>query len=327
MSTADANPSCLVVGAGISGLLAANILVKHGIRTTILEKSRGVGGRMATRRMGGTRVDHGAQYFTVRDRIFDGWVESWENLGLVKEWFRRFPEESSELGHSRFCGRGAMTDVPKHLAADLNVELQARVSRLQFKDSHWYVHTEDGRQFDARFLLLTAPAPQSLQLVKDSNIVLRRQKLEALESIRYEPCLTLLAVLDGPSGLAEPGARKIHESPLSWIADNQLKGVSADVPAVTIHSDHAFAREHFDRPREEAAEILLEAARPLLQANVVEHQCHGWRYALPRSPFESGYFLSRRHALMMAGDAFGGGRVEGAALSGIEAAAHLVDFF
>ena len=323
----DPERSCLIVGAGISGLLAANILKKHDIQTTILEKSRGVGGRMATRRIGGSRADHGAQYFTVRHNIFGGWVESWENQGLVKEWFRRFPEESSEVGHTRFCGREGMTDVPKYLAEGLDIRLETKVSKIQYKDSHWYAHSEGGEVFDAKFLLLTAPAPQSLLLLKESNIVLRRQKLDALQAIRYEPTLTVMAVLDGPSGISEPGAHKIHEEPLSWIADNQRKGVSGDVPILTIHSTHNFAREHYDEDREVTGRQLLEAARPHFESEVVEFQCHGWKYALPYSPFESHYFLSRRHALMMAGDAFGGGRVESAALSGIEAAAHLVDFF
>jgi hypothetical protein len=60
---------------------------------------------MATRRIHGDPVDHGAQYFTVKDRIFNGWVEAWENEGILKEWFSRLEEESSQLGHTRYCCR------------------------------------------------------------------------------------------------------------------------------------------------------------------------------------------------------------------------------
>ena len=48
--------SCIVVGAGISGLLAAHELRNAGWHVTVLDKGRGVGGRMATRRLGGAAV-------------------------------------------------------------------------------------------------------------------------------------------------------------------------------------------------------------------------------------------------------------------------------
>lgn len=322
---AETKKSCIIVGAGISGLLAANILQKQGVKVTVVDKSRGVGGRMATRRMEGGRLDHGAQYFTVRDRIFGGWVEAWENAGYIKEWFRRLEDESSETGHARYCGRTGMTDVPKALARELDVRTQSRVAKIQFKNSHWYVTLENGDKLDGNFLILTAPAPQSLELVKDSNIVLRRSKLDALEAIQYEKTISVMAVLKGPSGLPGKGCFKIKEPPLTWIADNQMKGIS-EVPGVTAHSTHDYASAHWDDEKEVILEPLVEAIKPHLQSEIAEVTFHKWRYALPISPFEQPFFFSRRHSLMLAGDAFGGPRVEGAALSGIEAAAHLIDF-
>jgi predicted NAD/FAD-dependent oxidoreductase len=60
-----------VIGAGISGLTCAQNLTDHDVPVTVFEKSRGVGGRMATRRSEhGAAFDHGAQYFTVRDERF-----------------------------------------------------------------------------------------------------------------------------------------------------------------------------------------------------------------------------------------------------------------
>ncbi len=282
---------------------------------------------MATRRIEGEHVDHGAQYFTVKDNIFAGWVEAWENEGIIKEWFSRLAEESSELGHPRFCCRRGMTQLAKHLAEGVDVELEQKVTKIHYKGGHWFVHTESGNAFDADYLLLTSPAPQAVDLIKSSNIILRKQKLEALEAIEYDPCLTVLAVLDGPSGLRNQGGIKIHEAPLSWLGDNRMKGISGKSHIVTIHSDHAFAKAHFDDDAEAVTAVMVEAARKYLKSNIVKTVYHRWRYALPKSPFESAHFFSRRHSLVVAGDAFGGGRVESAALSGIEAAAHLVDLF
>ena len=49
----------LVVGAGISGCVCPYQLSKAGHDVVVIEKGRGVGGRMAARRVGGARIDHG----------------------------------------------------------------------------------------------------------------------------------------------------------------------------------------------------------------------------------------------------------------------------
>ena len=75
-----------VIGAGLAGLTAAGVLAKHGHQVVILEKARGPGGRMSTRRDGNVRFDHGAQYFTARHPRFIAQVEAWQEIGLVQRW-------------------------------------------------------------------------------------------------------------------------------------------------------------------------------------------------------------------------------------------------
>jgi renalase len=59
-----------IIGAGMAGITAARTLMQAGHRVTVLEKSRGAGGRMSTRHTEFGSFDHGAQYFTVRDARF-----------------------------------------------------------------------------------------------------------------------------------------------------------------------------------------------------------------------------------------------------------------
>jgi len=86
---ASDNVETLIIGAGISGLMAGKILSQAGIDNLTLEKSSGVGGRMATRRFKGGVFDHGAQFFTVREREFQKWVTGWQKGDVVREWFGR----------------------------------------------------------------------------------------------------------------------------------------------------------------------------------------------------------------------------------------------
>ena len=62
--------SVAVIGAGMAGIGAARLLVEEGCRVVVFDKSRGLGGRCATKRWEGHSVDHGAQYFTMRDADF-----------------------------------------------------------------------------------------------------------------------------------------------------------------------------------------------------------------------------------------------------------------
>ena len=85
----------VVIGAGIAGLMAAARLADHGRSVLVLDKSRGVGGRMATRRIGGAVCDHGAQFFTQRTRGFHSFLEDAVRDDAVVEWCRGFSRDGS----------------------------------------------------------------------------------------------------------------------------------------------------------------------------------------------------------------------------------------
>jgi hypothetical protein len=129
-----------------------------------------------------------------------------------------------------------------------------------------------------------------------------------------------MAVLAGPSRLAPPGGLALDDGPIAWIADNQLKGISAE-PAVTIHATHAFSVEHWERDRQDSGRCLLDAARGWLGSAVRTFQVHGWLYSKPLQVEERACaVVSQVPPLVLAGDAFAGPKVEGAALSGWAAA-------
>ena len=138
----DSPRKVAIVGAGISGLFAARTLVDHGLDVTVFEKSRGIGGRMSTRRTEGFgQFDHGAQYFTSDDRRFSRYLHAWRQQGLVAQWpdpdsgqkivvIKNGAIESESNNRERFVAVPAMNSIGKHLAADLNTFLQTRVASI-----------------------------------------------------------------------------------------------------------------------------------------------------------------------------------------------------
>jgi predicted NAD/FAD-dependent oxidoreductase len=78
-------PTVLIIGAGMTGLTAARRLSDHGVESVLLDKGRAVGGRMATRRIGEARFDHGAQHFGLIDQDFRRTAVHWMSIGLIRE--------------------------------------------------------------------------------------------------------------------------------------------------------------------------------------------------------------------------------------------------
>ncbi len=329
-TTMDAQPTCTVIGAGIAGLLAADTLARHGCKATILEKARGVGGRMATRRAGEHSFDFGAQFLAARTPHFQSLLTSWQASGLLAEWHpdvSRIPREKRHPGPF-YRGVPAMTAVPKSLASGLTVELRKQVTAVRISQDAWSIETSRGDVYMSQALLITSPVPQTLAMLEAGNVPIPPEILTQLLSIKYVPCFALMLVLDGPAGLPDPGAMALDGDPLAWITDNHTKGVDALPGSVTVYAGEVFSNRMFDEPAEHVTEVLLGAVRTLLTSSVVSTQLHRWRYSQPIRTLQVPFLAARETPpLVLAGEAFGGGDCESAALSGIAAARYLHSTF
>ena len=324
-----------IIGAGICGLMAARELKQNGHTIWLLEKSRGVGGRMATRRIeveNATAVfDHGAQFFTARHTEFSALINEMREANIARQWFRGYPSDEirKDENHPRFCGAKSMTEVPKFLAQNLEIHLNEVVQSIDYQSEKWQVSANKNYQADA--LILTPPVPQSMAFFSGAFDVPQNAK-NALQKISYEPCWAVLAQLNGLSKIPAPGALHIENGPISWIADNYQKGVSPLPGSVTIHARGDWTRQHFEDEPQNIISLLLSAARDYLGSEVITAQAHRWRYAKPATTHnEPFYYLRFPAPLVFAGDAFvsqgAGPRVEGAALSGLAAARYLCNLY
>ncbi len=310
-----------IVGAGLSGLMAARELQKHGHTVTVFDKGRGVGGRLATRRIEDATLDHGAQFFTVRSDEFATHVNDWVAAGVVHEWCRGF---QSTDGHPRYAGSQGMSGIAKYLAKDIDVRLSHLVFALEVNGNAYTVITDDGIRHDCDAVILTAPIPQSFSLLFGAGIELPAD----MRSIDYDRTLGLLVLLDSTHhNVPAPGGLQNPDETFSFVADNQAKRVSA-APSLTFHANPAWSLAHFD---DEVAQIeaqLLERAAPWLgAARVISSQPKKWRFATPQSSWPDPCWSAPDHHIVLAGDAFAGPKMEGAALSGIAAAHNVVTRF
>jgi len=319
------NKPILVIGAGMSGLMAANSLQNRGYNVQILDKSRGLGGRCATRRVGDAVFDHGAQFFTMRDSRMRPHLDKWLERGVAVEWCRGFPDaggDGSGDGEPRYRGAPSMTAMAKYLARNLDVRIGATITNAMVVGDAWEITLSHGESIAAAAIIMTAPLPQAMEIL-DSEVPLDYGPIRPIvESVPYKNVFAVMAVLDRASAIPAPGAVRDLAPPLTWVADNHMKGISTSVHCVTIHADGDYSSRHFGEDHERVADELIEAARPWLgDAAVTQRQVHRWRYAAPLQtvPQECA-LLPGAPPLVFAGDAFGGPRVEGACISGLAAA-------
>ena len=311
----------VVVGAGIAGLMAAQSLIKNGHDVVVVDKGRSPGGRLATRRIDNATLDHGAQFFTVRDSLFETYVSEWIASGVVTEWCRGFDSTSQNNdGYPRYRGVHGMTDIAKHLAQGLEIRYNTLAfSIVRGTTSKWQVNIDDGSALVADAIIVTCPLPQTYALLVTANIELP----ESMRRTEYDRTICLLAVLNQSSALADPGGLQNPDETFSFIADNAIKGISSAV-ALTLHANPQFSLDHWDDQLDDVHQLLLKRAEPWIgNATVKTSQIKKWRLATPLTIWPERYWAN--NMIVLAGDAFGGPKIEGAALSGLSAADYLAN--
>ena len=312
----------IVVGAGWSGLTAASRLVAAGHEVVVLEKSRGPGGRSATRREGMYRFDHGAQYFTARSEAFRNRVATWIGAGLVAEWDPRLrvvgprPEASGAAPDRRLVAIPGMNGLLSRFSRSVECRFQARVQQLDF-DGNWDIRLDDGTRLSSRCLILTAPPAQSAALL-GANHPLSAQ----MRKVDMQPCWALML---GYEDLPDCGfdAAFVNEGQLAWLARNSSKPQRQGPESWVVHASPDWSRENLERSPDEVADRMLDALRRVEPAFVARPDlclAHRWRYAQARNALERGVLTDGESRLVIAGDWCAGNRVEGAWTSGIEAA-------
>ncbi|MDP5140703.1 MAG: FAD-dependent oxidoreductase [Spirosomaceae bacterium] len=308
--------TCLIIGAGMSGLTAATDLQNNGWKVTVLDKGRGVGGRMSTRRIADGRADHGGQYFSAKTPEFQAFTEKLIADNVAAEW------QVAGKDFARFVGKNGMSDIPKFMAKGLDIRTGERANKIEKTASSYIVSADSGNSYETDALILTSPAPQTIDLLNDVNFEVNNSVIEALNSIEYLPCISVMALLNAQTKIPKPGNLTFENEAIAWIADNTQKGIS-EPQTVTIHASAAYSQDNLEGNLEEIRdELLSKAAEWVSPESIVEKQIHRWRYSLANKRYNEP-FLAVNETLLLGGDGFGIGNIEGAFLSGKAMAAAL----
>lgn len=320
----------VIVGGGISGLSAFRVLNKNKINTIILEKSRGVGGRMSTRRGGENDesflADIGAQFAAA---------------GTAKDWIEKIQEEKDSVNeiynetifgkYPRYVHKSGMSSFVKMLITEemkKNIFFSPKVTSFKSLNKIWEIVLENGDIITSDALIVTAPLPQALDLLKISNLPLMKY-IDPLLEVNYSPCFALIVhplQQQQQTNKNFPIWKKPSES-IEGIYDQNGKGLQSRKPTWVVHTSAKWTELNWDKSDDAITESLLWEVKNVFldEISFTVSGLHRWKYCEPKKVLEKPFweidFVNHDNSihhphLFLCGDSFNRSSVEGAYISG-----------
>ena len=333
-----ATPIVAIIGAGLTGLTAARELHSAGIPSVIFDKSHGVSGRMATRRVeyqGATlRFDHGTAYLTQTQAKDIAQVlapndpvngdTAWQHFRDAANLVPWHTQRNS--GPTKFVSPTGINNVGKALAADLNVHLNTAVTQAHWhaENSKWQLVVQDSPLPTAFDLIITTTPP-----VQAANILAKHQGnvLSALLDRQPMACWTLMLATQEPlaeTNQPEPGdiiSRVVGETSKNRPFPENWHGY-------TVQADRNWSQRNVDLDADQVAATLLQKLKEQgWRGMAIGHQrIHRWLYAGVANPVSQPCLTDPQRRLICAGDWCVGNDLDSALLSGRAAGRQALEF-
>ncbi|WP_341527548.1 NAD(P)/FAD-dependent oxidoreductase [Nostoc sp. UHCC 0302] len=330
----------VVIGAGMAGLACAQQLRQAGYLVQVVEKSRGLGGRVATRRLYDTWADHGACYLKPKGELLKRFVEILCDRQILKVWTDTVYELNPNLEFNtqnsvlRYIAPTGMSAIAKFLAQDLDILLNQRVIAITLTpENNWRLTLEsNNEELIAKALVVAIPAPQALMLLAPlGESLLDATFLENLRAVEFYPSISAIAGYPATSQPLPPwkALTFVDDVDLAWIGLDSSKRPNPQQPHFVVQSSANFAQRHLEsEDLQPAGQYLLQRAAESLALPWLNTpkwmQVHRWRYAFPSRPWHEAFLSTETPLpLVCCGDWCGGNLVEDAMLSGLAAASEI----
>ena len=288
-----------IVGAGMTGLTAADYLTRNGVHVQVFDKGRARGGRISTRRTAHGTFDYGAPA-----------------IQAEKDEFRAFlASHGASIGAcGALYGTPTMRSIFDTLGDGLPIRQEVRIARLSHEPSGWALRTAGGKSY-AFFddVVVAMPAPQARDLVRDSDPELA----DALNHVRMQPVWSCLVRFEQP--LPElsigPGGPIMRADRMG-----DRPGRTNEETCWVIHMNPSFTELHLHADPAVIAPFILQTFAEYCDIslpNIVYLNAHRWRYAFADQPLGRPFLASQLPGLYVGGDWTLGRRAEHGFESGV----------
>lgn len=339
-----------IIGAGISGLTAGRLLAGAGHQVTILEKSRGYGGRMATRYAGKsneTKLDHGLSWFTPQSSEFKKFTAELLEKNLIKIWggqmlFHDGEELSStnpNINQSqKYIAPDGMNGIGKYLSRWVDVRTESKAGGLTYIGKHrskkrsWMINMSSSGTFEADAVIIATPAPQAYGIINTTIDEIDTLKIvREIDEINYNPVFSLML---GYGGLEKPEWDGItcKNNPIDFVSNESSKRNDGQECSLVVHASPDFTRKHRNSDQEIIIRELINHLAEIAGGWVTApewSQLHFWKYSLPQKQISSSFMEVEgvEAPLALIGDYFNGAGIDAAYRSGLALGQHWIEKF
>jgi len=317
-----------VIGAGIAGATCAQALTLAGCAVHVVDKARGAGGRLATRRLEWldpqgrlrvVKVDHGAPAFAAGGAGFRQFLANVSRSCALTRWKPTLAPGSRplEVAGPLLLPQPDMPSLCRGLLQDIPCTWSFAVDRLLKHRLGWQIEAAGKAlpgHFDAVVLAL-APAQAAGLLAPHRGKWAQRASLAVML-----PCWTLMGVARHTANDLHWDVARPDQGPLAWVIRNDARpGRERSVDEVhwVAHARVGWSRRHVEQSGE-WVQHQMQAAMQEWTGDLAHWQhavVHRWLYAMPQvegaSPEQPCWWDSAR-GLGVCGDFLGGTGVEGA---------------
>ena len=320
----DMKKNIAVIGAGLAGItIASEINGKFNVE--VFEKSRGVGGRMSTRKETPFIFDHGAQFFKIKTSDFRNFLSELFTKKIIQPWkFKLAYFKGKHLSKVKlvedadnfFVGVPNMDSIVKYLSKSCNVILNTKIERIIRENDKWNVYDHNKKVYGPYdWVILSLPAQQCKELITENTSFYC-----SIEKIKMKGCFSLMIGM-GESLNLEYDAAHIEKEDIAWFSINNSKPCRMNNQCLLINSSYEYAARNLNTSKDKVLKHLLNISSRLINYNLSKSamiKIHQWKYVEAKCYPKVNYFIDYKDKVAVCGDWFINSRVEGAFLSAHE---------
>ena len=321
-----------VIGAGITGITLANLLQKK-VNLTVFEKSKGVGGRMATRRAEPYQFNHGAQYFKIENKEFIDFLQPLIQNKIIKHYEanhieilnKKVIKRTKTYNKIYYTAQSKMNSVVKYLINNnFFIKLLCKIEKTIKENDKWFIIDSDKISYGPYdWLFITIPPNQVLEILCNNF-----KYLDIIKKIKMRSCYSLMLGFDKIKELNFDTALFLDED-VQWLSIRKKILENKKYYNLLINSSYNFAEKNINGSKDKISNYLIKQVSGILncELNNYEHKAlHFWKYAMSETNNNLGSLLDEELKAIVCGDWCMNGKVEGGFLSAKDAANKLFKY-